>query len=633
MGSPWAGPACEDRAAAAGWRRWLAPSFSDWLFIFLIVWLFVAPDAGWERLLRDGDTGWHIRTGETILHTRTAPRTDPFSFTKPGAPWYAWEWLSDVLFAAAFRGLGLKGVVLAAGVLIALFGTLLVRFALWLGANCLAALAFGLLGAGAASVHYLARPHVFTLVLVVVALWLLERDRLRPGPAVWWLVPATAAWANLHGGFLALPALLAVAAAGTALEGLTGARPRPEARRLALRYLLLLAGCGAASLANPYGWELHRHIAAYLRSDWIRDNIMEFQSPSFRAENVLQFEILLFSGLMAAAGLLQRGRAVEAGWILLWAHLSLASVRHIPIFVAVAAPVTAAEASRLWRRCARRAAAGSPARMLERIGADWGGGFRRTSVWPALAVLALAGSGASFKWPENFPASEFPVTLAGRHGPRIASARIFTDDGWADYLLFRFHPRQRVFFDGRSDFYGPEIGNQYIALRQGAPNWRELLDRHQIDLVLIPKDWPLASLLLAAPEWHRLDADERGALFARRDSISAPESGPENAADRLMKPLVPSEQRGGDSRPMRSVNRKPKGAAPPEAGNREPVAQGPEPGCAPSFWGLPSGEGLVELALHVGLLAPSVAEMQQEQREPLKSEPAAAGRRPRGGRR
>ena len=54
----------------------------------------------------------------------------------------------------------------------------------------------------------------------------------------------------------------------------------------------------AASLVNPYGIGLHRHVASYLSSDWIRNAVEEFQSPKFRSEALLHFEILLFAALI-----------------------------------------------------------------------------------------------------------------------------------------------------------------------------------------------------------------------------------------------------------------------------------------------------------------------------------------------
>jgi len=35
------------------------------------------------QALRDSDTGWHIRNGESILAEMRLPRTDPYSFTMP----------------------------------------------------------------------------------------------------------------------------------------------------------------------------------------------------------------------------------------------------------------------------------------------------------------------------------------------------------------------------------------------------------------------------------------------------------------------------------------------------------------------------------------------------------------------
>src|SRR5687768_7599947 len=146
------------------WARWLAPSLSDLLFISLMIWMFAAGSAGWLGLLSDGDTGWHIRTGEFILDTHSVPTTDLFSFSKPGEQWFAWEWLSAVVLGSLHRAAGLKGVVLGAAVAIIAFATILFRHMIWRGSNLFAAMLITLLAVGASSVHYLARPHLFTLV-------------------------------------------------------------------------------------------------------------------------------------------------------------------------------------------------------------------------------------------------------------------------------------------------------------------------------------------------------------------------------------------------------------------------------------------------------------------------------------
>ena len=159
--------------------RVLVPSLSDCLFLAILLWVFVL-GSGWSVLLADGDTGWHIRTGEYILDTRSVPANDLFSFSKAGQPWFAWEWGSDVLFAALHRAWGLKGVVVFSGLLLSFSATLLFRYMVWLEANLLAALLATLLAAGASTVHYLARPHVFSILFYTVALGILVPPATTP---------------------------------------------------------------------------------------------------------------------------------------------------------------------------------------------------------------------------------------------------------------------------------------------------------------------------------------------------------------------------------------------------------------------------------------------------------------------
>ena len=327
--------------AAAGTRSapWWIPSASDLFFAALLYAAFGRRD-GWLSLLTDADCGWHIRTGEHILSTGSVPWTDLFSFSRPGAPWFAWEWLSDVVFAWLYQGGGLPAVVAASGVIIGAAVLVLWCWILRRGAGLFLALPITLLVASASTVHYLARPHIFSILLFTVGLWVLTEDRQRPGWRVWWLVPMTALWANLHGGFVAWPATVAVAAAVDAFG-----RDWPAARR----YAFLAVACGAATVLNPYGIRVHAHIFQYLGSSWISNSIQEFQSPQFRSENALVFGLLLVTGLVLVSSAWARRERFEAVLVCLWACAALRSARHIPLFSIAAAPVIAGHWAARWR--------------------------------------------------------------------------------------------------------------------------------------------------------------------------------------------------------------------------------------------------------------------------------------------
>lgn len=569
--------------------RLLVPSLSDCLFLAFLLWVF-ATGSGWSVLLADGDTGWHIRTGQYILDTRSVPTQDLFSFSKAGQPWFAWEWLADVAFALLDRAWGLKGVVAFTGLTLSLAVTLLFRYTRWRGANVLAALFATLLAAGASTVHYLARPHIFTLLGLTVTLWILERDQRRPTQAIWWLVPVMALWANLHGGFLAGMVCLALVAAGCAWKAVLEPPDTPGRFGPARRYGLLTGACALATLANPYGWRLHEHIARYLTSDWIRQVVDEFQSPRFRSESMLQFEILLFAGLALVPILFRERRFWELLLIVFWAHAALASARHVPLYVIVAAPACACAASRLWLHWSpgfsRRSAVGALRDCLH----DFSAAPERFSLWAVVPVVFLAA--LPWQGPQDFPANKFPVTAIDRNATVFAAAgrkqpRILTSDQWGDYLIYRFYPWVRVFVDGRSDFYGPAIGREYLDLMNAAPDWERVVDVYGFDVALIPLEWPLAQLLMRDPGWQVRYLDRQAVVLVRNHD---PRLNPKpDSAERIL--VEPKPVTG------KLITRRP---ALPKAKKTERHRR--------DAWRLPSGERLAEFALASGFLAPLLME-------------------------
>jgi hypothetical protein len=407
-----------------------------------------------------------------------------------------------------------------AAFVLALYATTLMRRMVWRGTNLLFAMLVSLLGVGASTIHFLARPHIFTLLLLSVSMWMIDADRQRPTRRIWLLVPITIVWTNLHGGFLALVATLGLTTIGTLLEvHLSCGRTIRDA----VRYAKLTAACALASLINPYGWNLHLHVGEYLQSSWIRNMIQEFQSPSFRSENMMQYEALMIVGLVATAGLLRRRHIVEGLWIVFWVHMSLGSVRHVPVFIAVCAPVIATEIAAWWTQWTASSSKNSLAGILNAMAADSQAGFRRTSILPWAVAVALIVVGKPIRWPTDFPKELFPVKIVNDHLALIARSRVLTTDQWADYLIYK-NPRQKVFVDGRSDFYGEQIGKEYLQVLNGHWRWREWMKKYDFDLALVPTTNAIAELLKREPGWRTL-ADDGQQILLVRDRPPVPVAG------------------------------------------------------------------------------------------------------------
>src|SRR5277367_5392279 len=128
--------------------RFLMPSVRAIIFIFLFWSLLAGPLS--NRPLADPDIGWHIRTGEQILATHQLPRTDPFSSTMQGEPWYAWEWLYDAVLGVLYRFCGLNGIVWLCGLLAATIFAMLLAQLIARGTSLLLAILLMLLAEAAA---------------------------------------------------------------------------------------------------------------------------------------------------------------------------------------------------------------------------------------------------------------------------------------------------------------------------------------------------------------------------------------------------------------------------------------------------------------------------------------------------
>jgi hypothetical protein len=125
----------------------------------------------------------------------------------------------------------------------------------------------------------------------------------------------------------------------------------------------------------------------------------------------------------------------------------------------------------------------------------------------------------------------FPVKLVHEHAAEILNSHILTTDQWADYLIYA-NPHQKVFVDGRSDFYGPEVGNQYIRITNGQWDWEQLMAKYDFNLALLPIDTPISQLLKRSPGWRVVEDDGKH-IFLVRISPSVPPTGNNGAEPRF----------------------------------------------------------------------------------------------------
>jgi hypothetical protein len=506
----------------------LMPSLSDLAFLIPTLVLFwCTTGVGW--LLTDSDTGWHIRSGEWILKNSRVPVTDIFSFTRAGQPWFAWEWLSDVLMAVVHAHFGLAGIVLVSLLLLGATSVSVYRSTLDESEHRAIAVVLTGLAMAASTIHWLARPHLVTPLFAAVFCRFLNRMEMKRRSVLLWILPLlTVPWVNLHGGFFVGIVLLVTYAIGTAAEELLDGRRRNAWVR-AQPYLWTAVACALASLANPYGYRLHLHIAGYLGASFYLQRISEFQSIDFHSFTAAYFETLLALAIGAAFWHLGKGRWVQVLLLLSWAHLALFSARNIPIFAVVGVPGVGL-AMREWLEYGRfrwpREWAGKVSATLAeletgvRIIAE-SNDTRRWHLVPSFALLllafVLAHPGRVKFLRSEFDHNRFPVDAATflaekEYRPLLT---LYSSWQWGGYLIYRLWPSLSVFDDGRTDFYGLPFVEEGLRAWEACPDWAVIFAKYRVNSALVPVDSALATVLHERADWKLIYSDRVALMFVK----------------------------------------------------------------------------------------------------------------------
>ena len=152
--------------------------------------------------------------GELILKEWRIPTLDPYSYHAPPLPWIAHEWLAEVIMATIYSVSGLTGIVLFFALLLALIHWLLYRTLREQSNDIVLCTIVTLFAAAASSSHWLARPHVFSLLFTLIWCYLLNQFQYKNRPTLIYLPVIMLVWANLHGGFIIGFVLLSLYLAG-----------------------------------------------------------------------------------------------------------------------------------------------------------------------------------------------------------------------------------------------------------------------------------------------------------------------------------------------------------------------------------------------------------------------------------
>ena len=443
-----------------------------------------------NQLLNDPDTYWQITVGQWILDHHAVPTTDIYSFTMRGQPWISTQWLSQVLFAAAYGGFGWAGPVVLTATAIAATFAMLTRF-LSRRLSGSTTLIFVAVALALMLGHLLARPHVLAMPVMVAWVGGLVAAMDRRGAPSFALLPLIALWANLHGGFVLGLALIAP----LGIDAIFHADARAQ-KALLLRWVLFgLAACAAACL-TPYGWDSLLAARKILNLGDALAMIGEWRPANFGHPGPLELTVLAGFALVLWRGVTLPPMRIAL--VLGFVFMALSHVRNAEVMALLAPLVLAGP---LGQRFGRPAATepGAPRGLL------FGG----------LAACLLAGTVVFASWQHYAPPGRSSPAVAVTELKKLSLARVFNDYDFGGYLISRGVP---TFIDGRTELFGEKLmvdHNNASGLAE-PDNLFRLLKDYDIEATLMRTQSAATKLLDHLDGWQKVYSDDIATIHLRK---------------------------------------------------------------------------------------------------------------------
>jgi hypothetical protein len=471
-------------------------SFASMLGAVLVGWMFYAL----RPFYVDPDLWWHLKYGQGILATHHWPTVEQFSYTAAGQHWLAYEWLGDVLLAAAYQVAGSQGLGFLLIFLGSLFALALYYYTTVRCGNPKAGFLAAALLLNLANSFNL-RPQMLAYVYLVFTVIVLERFRQGKRGAVWFLPFLMLLWVNTHGtwiiGLGVIATYVACGLMSFRLGGVEAKAWKPEER---LSLVAAFALSGLATLITPYGAGLAKFpfIVSSMPSGVA--NVQEWQPIGFNLPGDKLFLALVLAFFLAQVLLRPKWRLEELSLFLAAVAMACLHLRFLLLFVVLAAPIFVT--------------------LLER----WVPRYDRRKEVYALNAAIILGIAAAMVW--HFPLrsdyahaveKSFPVAAVEYLNTHPVPEPLYNSYAFGGYLLWARGPEQKVFIDGRTEVY-ERVGvfQDQIALLNLQPGSLAVLDKYEIQSCLLVPGEPLTTVLAVLPGWQKVYAGEDAELFVRR---------------------------------------------------------------------------------------------------------------------
>lgn len=455
----------------------------------------------------DADMWWHLKAGQTMFHQRAILTSDPFSFTRFGHTWVNAFWVSDLILYCLYKVGGfhvLIGLVALVGVLILLMIYNRSKRSYFIRSIII------LLAAISISPQWTARPQIFSFLLFTLLLIWLEKRKSGNSPPLYFLPLLFIVWVNVHGGFIWGFLLLFATMVGSLLEKLIHSETVLNKVSTELKQLVLWTSISVvAILFNPNGISIWR-LPFYTISVSIKA-IQEWSAPNFHSLEMQPFLWMIFLLIVGYALSPKKHGLVEILPCIGFIYMAFISQRNIPIAVIVITPILIDLLGEISTSIRISHNLPQPSKQKASLS------IRGTKIInSAIIILLLIAASLRFyiQLLPEFIKEKYPVNAVQAIRSIHPKGNMFNSYNWGGYLIWSL-PEYPVFIDGRADLYGESLINEWWDIVNGNANALSLLDKYQINLIILEPDWPIIDRLRNS-HWTVIFKDDHSIVMTRQ---------------------------------------------------------------------------------------------------------------------
>jgi hypothetical protein len=470
----------------------------------------------------DGDTWWHLRSGEETFTQGSPLVIDVFSYTRYGESYISHSWLTDLLLFLIYKGFGFTGLSAWIGIL-----ALLALFLMYVQMEGpgFYRIILTLMAAFLLVPFLKTRPQMITLLLLLGESWILDTSWRSKRKYFLLLIPIFMLWSNLHGGFVIGIYYFILFIVSQILENLFGRSNtdlQNRAKMLQISAVLLI--CLVIVMIHPMGFNVWKTLTTTLNSSTGSNMIVEWASPDFHdpGQQIYLWWLML---ILATVSLSDRKLPfIDILSLVSFTIIGFVWRRHLSFLVVFGTIVISKHllvtVSELWRRLSGRIISWvnnamlsirelltlSPPRIMR-----W--------IFPLLAAAVVTAS--IFKLylittPEQIERRErelFPYAARAWIVENLPEGPMLNSYNWGGYFdwSLREYP---VFLDSRADLFGDEIIGQWKDVMNAREGWQEIVDHWGVNLIVIEPDWHVVDIL-SYHGWDELYRDDQAVIFGR----------------------------------------------------------------------------------------------------------------------